>query len=727
MVTISPTSATVAAGKSRQFSAVVTGTSQTAVNWSASAGSISGDGLFTAPTTSVAINATVTVTSAADHDTTATASVAVTASELPTPLTIQTSSLATAIVGAAYTADLSASGGHPPYRWSLDTGVLPSGIQLNDATGTISGTAVAPGQFSFNVGLADSDSDTAQRTLSLSVADASACESPIYACARTDTEVIPLPATLPSWGGLLGANTVFTDPSFDATHPPVYVRVTDANTYLSCNPVLTDGGFSVTTGSGDEAIFNADDSLFLFVDGGSNPCIFGLNASTMNTGFIYQGVGNLSTSVEWSQSNPQDLYDLSGLNGGLYLAQMLDSGSATCRLGGPACSPIFTQLYNFVSNCNVNPSYEFYELAGVGGNDNVFGATFAAGGQDTGHEVVAYNRSSNTCYFYNTQSGTVRSYTATPASASGTVSCDGTTTVTYDSGTAFDATWAGLNITIAGTHYVIESVSGRAITLYSACPAQSHASYSTNPGTLLGAITSADRYTVHNVKIDPSGTWMIVVEGNDCYSVTCQVVHAWQVGTTTVNNCLYEAGGGDSGYCDAHWTESASGWFNGDSFSGNSPSMLFRNWANFNTADTANLTELNTFNATLFSPFDGHPSNKNDPLGTHSYPILASTYAPETPAGTISMPYSNEILGWSQTPGPVLRFGHTFNSALENSTAQFPGEIAVGAPSSTGQFYIFTTDGEGTLGSVTGGPSCSVTGGTCRYDVFILNLAASPQ
>jgi hypothetical protein len=45
----------------------------------------------------------------------------------------------------------------------------------------------------------------------------------------------------------------------------------------------------------------------------------------------------------------------------------------------------------------------------------------------------------------------------------------------------------------------------------------------------------------------------------------------------------------------------------------------------------------------------------------------------------------------------------------------------------TGKFYLFTTDGEGTLGNVNGtSDACSLTGGTCRSDVFLLNLEPAP-
>jgi len=61
-VTISPLNPTVVTGQTQQFTATVFGASNTVVNWSCSAGTITSAGLFTAPST--AGNVTVTATSA---------------------------------------------------------------------------------------------------------------------------------------------------------------------------------------------------------------------------------------------------------------------------------------------------------------------------------------------------------------------------------------------------------------------------------------------------------------------------------------------------------------------------------------------------------------------------------------------------------------------------------------------------------------------------------------
>jgi len=80
-VSVSPTGATLQPGQTQQFTATVTGNSNTAVTWTATGGTISSSGLYTAgPSTG---NFTVTATSAADTSKTATASVRIGSSQLP--------------------------------------------------------------------------------------------------------------------------------------------------------------------------------------------------------------------------------------------------------------------------------------------------------------------------------------------------------------------------------------------------------------------------------------------------------------------------------------------------------------------------------------------------------------------------------------------------------------------------------------------------------------------
>src|SRR5262249_53390284 len=107
-VAISPTSATLTSGTTQQFTATVSGTSNTAVTWSASLGTISSNGLFTAPTVTTTTSVTVTATSVADPMKKASATVTV--NPKSSGPTITTTSIPSATEGSPYSTTLSATG-----------------------------------------------------------------------------------------------------------------------------------------------------------------------------------------------------------------------------------------------------------------------------------------------------------------------------------------------------------------------------------------------------------------------------------------------------------------------------------------------------------------------------------------------------------------------------------------------------------------------------------------
>jgi hypothetical protein len=89
----------------------------------------------------------------------------------PSPLSIGGPSALAAVKGAAFTHTVPATGGTPPYTWSIASGALPGGISLNAATGVLSGTPTAAGTFGVTIQATDSRSQTAQKALTFTVTD----------------------------------------------------------------------------------------------------------------------------------------------------------------------------------------------------------------------------------------------------------------------------------------------------------------------------------------------------------------------------------------------------------------------------------------------------------------------------------------------------------------------------------------------------------------------------
>jgi hypothetical protein len=120
-------------------------------------------------------------------------------SPAPTPipaLSITTSGLPEATVGAAYSTTLSASGGSGAKTWTVAAGSLPAGLSLS-SNGVMSGTPTAPGTASFTAKVSAGGASS-QRQFSLGVAAGLAIAAPVTKVAEV---AIPLTIELNATGG----------------------------------------------------------------------------------------------------------------------------------------------------------------------------------------------------------------------------------------------------------------------------------------------------------------------------------------------------------------------------------------------------------------------------------------------------------------------------------------------------------------------------------------------
>jgi hypothetical protein len=124
-----------------------------------------------APTSSGTFDFTVQVTDSSLTPEMATEDLTLT-SDPGSPLAISTSGVPAATEGTSYDQALDASGGTQPLSWQVSSGVLPPGLNVDPASGSISGIPTSSGVYSFTVQASDASTpipEMAFEALSLEV------------------------------------------------------------------------------------------------------------------------------------------------------------------------------------------------------------------------------------------------------------------------------------------------------------------------------------------------------------------------------------------------------------------------------------------------------------------------------------------------------------------------------------------------------------------------------
>ncbi len=145
--------------------------------WSVSPGSLPGGltlgaatGVISGtPTSSGKFPVGVTVRDSSSSAQTATAALTLTVLTAAAPLAITSTTLPAAALNQSYSAALTATGGNAPYSWAISAGSLPQGLNLDAATGMISGTASTKGSANFTATVSDSGSPAQAKSAALSL------------------------------------------------------------------------------------------------------------------------------------------------------------------------------------------------------------------------------------------------------------------------------------------------------------------------------------------------------------------------------------------------------------------------------------------------------------------------------------------------------------------------------------------------------------------------------
>jgi uncharacterized protein (TIGR03437 family) len=146
-------------------------------NWSLISGALppgvtllSAGALFGIPTASGGFNFTIQVSDASQVTASSALSITVAPQlQITSPAALPGAALPGATMATPYNRTLTASGGTPPYVWSVAGGALPAGLSLNPSSGAINGVPGSAGSFSFTAQVKDSAGILASAFLSLTV------------------------------------------------------------------------------------------------------------------------------------------------------------------------------------------------------------------------------------------------------------------------------------------------------------------------------------------------------------------------------------------------------------------------------------------------------------------------------------------------------------------------------------------------------------------------------
>ena len=224
------------------------------------------------------------------------------------PVSITAGAVPGAIAGLPYSATLAATGGAPPYSWSITSGVLPSGIFLTPATGVISGTpaATAQGSYAFTIRATDSVGLAATVPFQLLVDPPPlVIRNPTLAGA---TEGVAYGATFSATGG--------TPPySWSASGLPAWLALTSTGQLSGTPPLGSSGSYNFTITVQDGAARFTGVSFTLQVNPG--PPVITTNSPLprakegTQVSFAFQASGGVSPYT-WTATGLPAFLNLSG-------------------------------------------------------------------------------------------------------------------------------------------------------------------------------------------------------------------------------------------------------------------------------------------------------------------------------------------------------------------------------------------------------------------------------
>lgn len=169
------------------------------------------------------------------------------------PLLISTTTVSGGTVGESYAFTFQGTGGVPPYTW-LGT-ALPAGLSLGSSTGTLSGTPLSDGTFSFAVTLRDSLGVSVTRSFSITIAPGA--PPPPAALAISTASPLPEGTQNQPYATVLAGTGGVQPYQWTSTVLPAGLTLTPATGALSGTPTATGENFPIVvtlTDAGNQSV-----------------------------------------------------------------------------------------------------------------------------------------------------------------------------------------------------------------------------------------------------------------------------------------------------------------------------------------------------------------------------------------------------------------------------------------------------------------------------------------
>ncbi|MBI4714843.1 MAG: putative Ig domain-containing protein [Nitrospirae bacterium] len=266
------------------------------------------------------------------------------------PPAITTTALAAATAGQPYQQALTKSGGTDPSVWGISSGALPPGIQLQPATGVLSGTPTSAGSYPFRVRLVDANGVFTAADFSMTVNSGPAITTGILSQTTVGANFA---ATLQVSGG-----TAPYTWNIPAGLPPGLSLIPETGEILGIPSAA--GNWQFTAQIQDVNGASASSSLEILV----NPAPT-LTTSTVNN--LYQGSSGVA--MTFGATGGVAPYTWSVLSGNLPPGLSLDTQTGTVS-GTPAAPGLYTFTLQVTDAAGVvsSTAYTWAILANPPGN-----------------------------------------------------------------------------------------------------------------------------------------------------------------------------------------------------------------------------------------------------------------------------------------------------------------------------------------------------------------------